>query len=61
MYVAIYHNPYNVFEIQGADNSKFWIMIRLKLVKTLVEEEDNVFQEDEYGLIHGTKVLLGLL
>ena len=36
-------------------------MVRLRLVKTVVEEEANSVREYEYGLLHGTEVLLELV
>ena len=55
--VEIDRKPESVCDIQDAVNSKSGIMVRLRLVKTVVEEEANSVWEDEYGLIHGTKVL----
>ena len=60
MYVAIDCKPENGCEIQNACCGRCGIMMRLKLVKT-AEEEATHNQENEEGMLHGTKVLLFLV
>lgn len=60
MYVAIDRKPENGCEIQDAACGKSGIMIRLKLVKTSVEEQANRIEDNTPGL-HGTRVLLDLV
>lgn len=60
MYVAIDRKPENGCEIQNACCGRSTVMLRLKIVKT-AEEEATHLEEDQVGLLHGTKVLLSLI
>lgn len=69
MYVAIDRKPENGCEIQNAACGRSGVMLQLKLVKTLVEqqnEEDLSIEEtdrarEQDGVLHGTKVLKELI
>ena len=59
MYVEIYRKPENGEKIQ---NSVFWrsgIMMRLRILKSAKNEEEQ--QDDRKNLPHGTKVLKKLV
>ena len=57
MYVAIDRKPENGAEIQDASCGVSGIMIRLKVVKGVVDRE----ADDNNEMLHGAKVLLGLV
>ena len=61
MYVAIDHKADNGCKIQDAACGRSKIMIRLKLFKTGTEEDVDSILEDDNGILHGKKVLLGLI
>ena len=61
MQVLIYCKPESRCKIQDAATGKLGITTWLRLVKTAMEEEANSAQEDEYGLLNGTKFLLNLV
>jgi hypothetical protein len=61
VYVALDRKPDNGCEIQNACCGRSGVMIQLKLVKSQQEEEGAYLQEDDDGLLHGTKVLLSLV
>ena len=59
MYVAIYRNPENGAEIQNSACGRSGIMMRLRIVKFVKNEEDQ--QDDRDNLPHGTKLLKELV
>ena len=59
-YISIDRNPENGFDIQNSDDGVSVIMMQLKLVKSS-SEEDLLYPEEHYGLLHGTKVIFNLL
>jgi hypothetical protein len=62
MYIAIDRKPENGCEIQDSACGKSGIMLRIRLVKTSIEEEANsIHVDEEDGMLHGTKVLLELV
>jgi hypothetical protein len=61
MYVAMDRKPENGCEIQNAACGRSGVMIRLKIVKTATEAEALGANEDDNGLLHGTKVLKELI
>jgi hypothetical protein len=61
MYIAIDRKPENGCEIQDSACGKSGVMLRIRLVKTAVEEEANSIHVEEDGTLHGTKVLIELV
>ena len=61
MYIVTDRKPDNGCEIQDAACGRSKIMIRLKLFKTGTEEDVDSILEDDNGILHGKKVLLGLI
>jgi hypothetical protein len=61
MYIAIDRKPENGCEIQDSACGKSGVMLRIRLVKTAVEEEANSLHVEEDGTLHGTKVLIELV
>ena len=55
MYVAVYRNPESGAEIHNATYRWSGIMMRLSIVKSAENEEEQQYDED--NLTHGTKVL----
>ena len=55
MYAAIDRNPENGCEIQDAVYGKSGIIMKIKLVKTAVEEEAIGHCVNAHGTLHGTK------
>ena len=55
MYVAMDRNPDNGLEIQNSACGWSGIMMRLRIVKSVKNEEEQ--QDDRDNLPHGTKVL----
>ena len=55
MYVTMYRKPENGAEIQNSACGWSGIMMRLSIVKSENNEENQ--QDDEYNLPHGTKLL----
>ena len=51
----MYRKPENGEETQNAACRRLGIMMRLRIVKSARNEEEN--QDEEYNLPHGTKVL----
>jgi hypothetical protein len=61
-YIAIDRKPENGCEIQNSACGICGVMMCLKLVKTAAhDEEEAALQEDESGMLHGTKVLKSLV
>jgi len=60
MYVCLDRKPDSGCEIQSSAGGRSRVMLKLKLVKT-TEEQAALDQEDEQGLLHGTKVLVELI
>ena len=61
MYVAIDRKPENGCEIQNAACGRSGVMLRLKLVKTKVEETSNQEEDHDDDMLHGTEILLLLI
>ena len=59
-YIAIDRKPENCCDIHNTDDSVSGIIIQLKLVKTLSEENIHYLEEHD-GLLHGTKIMLNIL
>ena len=59
VYVAIDRNPENGAEIYNSTCGKSGIMIRLRIMKYVKNEEDQKY--DRYNLSHGKKVLKELV
>ena len=53
MYVMIDHKPDNFCNIEYYVNGKLAIMMYMRLLKNLAEEEVNSVKLDEYGILHG--------
>ena len=60
MYVSIDRNPENGCEIQNICCGRSGVMLKLKLVNTS-EEESTSSSVTHSGLLHGTKLFLGLV
>lgn len=61
MYVAIDRKPENGCEIQNSACGRSGVMLRLKLVKTAVEEATTRTEEHDDNLLHGTEILMMLI
>ena len=59
-YTSINQKPEDECEIPNVADGKYGIMMRLRVVKTSMEEERANYNEEQVGLNHGTKILLDL-